>query len=290
MDSRKNSSEEIDIVYFFRPVLQVLKRISKAFKCYIHKLQVSRVPVIVIICIVSGLGFSARYFIPKYYRTSAVFVSYNLPSSFCSEMVNSLSYLVAKRENTSVLADQLKIPITSASAIRAMYTEPMDSLLFIDKKDTTASAFRITLVLRNVDSITVIQQGLESFLENNEFSLRRKEARRATLEALRNDLIERIKSLDSLKGILNESVVPRSNGQGIIMGEPISPISAYQVQHDYYAQQKQIEEQLSLLQNVEVVQPFLKSNVSNSPNFNEILVYSILAGFIISLIFVIFKR
>jgi hypothetical protein len=83
----------------------------------------------------------------------------------------------------------------------------------MNKKDTTASAFKIYLTVNDASSIPIIEEGLKNFLENNEYSLKRKQAKRQTLEAMKNDYIQKIKGLDSLKDILNTTIVPRSNGQ-----------------------------------------------------------------------------
>ena len=110
------------------------------------------------------------------------------------------------------------------------------------------------------------------------------EAKRQRLEALKEDFIEKIRGLDSLKNILNTTIVPRSNGQGVILGEPISPIDAYEMMQKFYDDQKEIEEQLTLLQNIEILQPFLKITASNYPDYKKLFFFSILIGLAIALI------
>jgi hypothetical protein len=199
-------------------------------------------------------------------------------------MIDDLQDLIDNKGNVSVLAEQLKIPLASASSIKSVSTEVMDSLSYMNVRDTTASAFKVYLTVSDPNSIPIFQKGLKSFLENNEYSLKRKEAKRQTLEALKNDFIEKVKGLDSLKNILNTTIVPRSNGQGVILGEPISPIDAYEMMQKFYAGQKEIEEQLTLLENIEILQPFLKINASNYPDYNKIFLYSILIGLAMALI------
>ena len=160
----------------------------------------------------------------------------------------------------------------------------MDSLSYMNIRDSTASAFKVHLTVSDPNSIPIFQEGLKSFLENNEYSLKRKEAKRQTLEALKNDYIQKVKGLDSLKDILNTTIVPRSNGQGVILGEPISPIHAYELMQKFYQGQKEIEEQLALLENIEILQPFLRINASNYPDYNKIFFYSILIGLAMALL------
>jgi hypothetical protein len=58
----------------------------------------------------------------------------------------------------------------------------------------------------------------------------------------------------------------------------------YELQEDYYRQQLDIEAELALLRNIEVVQPFFRSNNSNYPDFNELFFYSLLIALLMGLI------
>ena len=271
-----NNSEEIDLLYFFNPLI-------KGFRIYFQKLQRNVFLFLGILLVCIATGFCLRFFLPKYFKTNAIFVSY-LPAGVSTSMINDLQNLIDDNKNTSELAELLKIPPSSAGAIKSLSTQTIDSLSYMNKRDTTASAFRIYLTVKDADAIPIIQEGLKKFLENNEYSLKRKEAKRQTLEAMRNDYIQKIKGLDSLKDILNTTIVPRSNGQGVILGEPISPIDAYALMQRFYQGQKEIEEQLMLLQNIEILQPFLKIRVSNYPNYNKIFFYSVFIGLTLALL------
>ena len=271
-----NNSEEIDLLYFFNPLI-------KGFRIYFQKLQRNVFLFLGILLVCIATGFCLRFFLPKYFKTNAIFVSY-LPAGVSTSMINDLQNLIDDNKNTSELAELLKIPPSSAGAIKSLSTQTIDSLSYMNKRDTTASAFKIYLTVKDAGAIPIIQEGLKKFLENNEYSLKRKEAKRQTLEAMRNDYIQKIKGLDSLKDILNTTIVPRSNGQGVILGEPISPIDAYALMQRFYQGQKEIEEQLMLLQNIEILQPFLKIRVSNYPNYNKIFFYSVFIGLTLALL------
>jgi hypothetical protein len=276
MNKQPNNSEEIDLLYFFNPLIQGTKR-------YFQKLRRNLFLFLGILLACSAIGYSLKFFLPKYFRTNAIFVSY-LPADFSSSMINDLQNLIDNNQNASELAELLRISPASASTIKNLSTQPLDSLSYMNKKDTTASAFKIYLTVNDASSIPIIEEGLKNFLENNEYSLKRKQAKRQTLEAMKNDYIQKIKGLDSLKDILNTTIVPRSNGQGVILGEPISPIDAYALMQKFYQGQKEIEEQLMLLQNIEILQPFLKIKASNYPDYNKIFFYSVLIGLVLALL------
>ncbi len=294
METKNNkSSDEIDLLYFFNPLIRGFRNLLSGFIRYMHKLQRNRFIFVTIFLLIALIGFSLRYFIPKYYKTNAIFISYNLPADFCSIIIDNLQMLTGSSSNTPILAQHLNIPEKVAGDIHSISAEALDSFSLINERDTTGSAyrmnttgtaFRMNLIVKNEANITEIQNGLQYFLENNEFSLKRKEAKRKTLEALKNNFILRGKSLDSLKEIVNSFLIPRGSEQGSVLGEPVSPIQVYELQEAYYRQQLDIETELTLLRNIEVVQPFFRNNTSNYPDFHELFLYSLLIGLLMGLI------
>jgi hypothetical protein len=300
------SSDEIDLLYFFNPLIRGFKNFQLGFDKYMKTLQRKRFIFLFIMLFIALAGFLLRYFIPKYYKTNAIFISYNLPADFCALMIDNLQTLTSSSSNTSILAQQLNISEQLAAGIHSISAESLDSFSIVNERDSSAlatgksmamgfetmqyqyhtagSAFRVNMIVKSKASVTEIQKGVQYFLENNEFSLKRKEARRKTLEALKNNFIIRGKSLDSLKGIVNSFLIPRGVEHGSVLGEPVSPIQIYKLQETYYRQQLDIEAELSLLNNIEVVQPFFKINNSNYPDFNELFCYSLFIGFLIAVI------
>jgi len=307
METKKNkSSDEIDLLYFFNPLIRGFRHFQAGFDKYMYNLQRKRFIFLAIFLLIAVVGFLLRYFIPKYSKTNAIFISYNLPADFCTIMIDNLQSLAGSSANTSILAQQLNISEKLAADIHSISAESLDSLSFINEKDTaglfigintakeyetmqyayhtTGSAFRLNLIVKSKADITEVQKGLQYFLENNEFSLKRKEAKRKTLEALKNNFIIRGKSLDSLKGIVNSFLIPRGVEQGSMLGEPVSPIQIYKLQETYYRQQLDIEAELALLNNIEIVQPFFRINNSNYPDFNELFFYSLFIAFLLAVI------
>ena len=127
--------------------------------------------------------------------------------------------------------------------------------------------------------VDTIQQGVVNYLENVPYALKRKEARIQSLQSLNATLDNRMVSLDSIRKLVSQSIVPRSQGQGIILGEPIDPVKIYNTEMAYYKERLRIEEDLKLIDNIQVLQPFLKLSGTNYPNYFLILI----SGFLVSL-------
>jgi hypothetical protein len=150
--------------------------------------------------------------------------------------------------------------------------------------------FTIHVIYKDSSISLALQNGIVNYLENNNYALKSREAKRKSLLSLKANLDLKLKSLDSLKQIVNNSIVPRSQGQGIILGEPINPVGVYQAEVAYFKEQLYLEESLVTLDNVEIVQPFITTSKPNYPRFNEILLYFLGGGFLLSLVGMFFRK
>lgn len=225
MSEQKRTDAEIDLYYFFKPLGTALKKIGGVLGYGLRKIEANKVAFIVIALLITLSGYSLRYFIKPSYQTEGIFVSNILPGKYCSILLENLNKI--KSENNLILARQLKINNEAAADVQSIGmsnmrdTFPIDRTL-IDRTDSALSLFRITLTLKSTRYLDTIQWGLVNYLENNDYAIKRKEARRRSLQAMKENLNSKLLGLDSLKKIVNSSIVPRSEGQGIILGEPIS--------------------------------------------------------------------
>lgn len=104
------------------------------------------------------------------------------------------------------------------------------------------------------------------------------------LESLKNELIRRSRSLDSLKVTESNSLVTRSTENGVIVEKAVNPLNINQLQLDYYKQRLEIEEELDMLKNIEIVQPFLKNEMYSYPSYRLIFAYFLLGALILALV------
>lgn len=270
-------SEEIDLSYFFRPIVKSARAILQAVARYFSILRANLVLFLCIVVLVSAMGFVLRYVVPGQFVTEGTFASRLLPTRYCDILTNDLDSHTGER----LLEQQLHLAPETADQIRAIRLTPIDELL--DSKDSSLRSFTLHLRLEKMDQLDSIQQALIAYYDNNEYAVKRKMERKNRLLALRTEMIAKIASLDSLSPIVNSSIVPRSTGQGIILGQPVDPVSIYQAQVAYYQQQIDIERELTNLDNIEVVQPFLRLTKPNYPHFNQLLLGAFIVGLLIAL-------
>jgi len=281
-----NSSEEIDLLYFFRPVTNAAKAATNWGVSYVKLLAHNRYLFVAILVLGSIAGYCLRFVIPPSYKTDGLFVSGMIPGRYCVRLLNSLNEL-RRPGNIPVLAKELNISTDAAWEIRNILAEASARDTFIiEKKDSSMSVFKITLVMSKMDHIEEVQRGLVNYLVNNDYVRKRVEARRNNMRIQIANLDSTIRSLDSLRTLVNSSVVPRSQGQGIILGEPINPVSIYQAEVNYLRDRLYMQERLALGDHIEVLQPFFKLNEYNNPNYDKLMNYAFAASFLFGLLVV----
>lgn len=279
-----NSSEEIDLLYFFRPVSNAIRNLTTFVVNYTRLLAHNLFLFGAILIAGAVAGYCIRYVLPPSYKTEAIFISEMLPARYCTILLNNLNEL-RRPGNIPLLAKELNISTDAAWQIRGIipYTIPKDTFV-IEKKDSTMSVFRVTLILHDMRYLEETQRGLINYLENNEYARRRKEAKANNMREQVADLEIKLKSLDSVRQLVSSSVVPRSQGQGIILGEPINPVSIYQAEVSYRRDLTYMKERLSTDEHIEVLQSFFKLNEYNNPNYDKLMTYAFILTFLFALI------
>ncbi len=290
MSDQKQNTAEIDLYYFFKPVGTALKKTGMAFKQAAKKIRANIIVFAIIVVVLSLAGYSLRFILKPAYKTEGIFISNILPGKYCSMLLKNLNGLKGEK-NKPVLADRLKISREAASDIQSISMSTMRDTFLIERKDSTLSLFKITLLLRSVQHLDTIQWALVNYLENNEYALKRKEAKRKALQSMKENLDSKLRGLDSLKKIVNSSIIPRSEGKGIILGQPIDPVSVYQAEISYYREQLSIDQSIATIDNIEIIQPFFKINQTNHPRYNLIAAWFFIASLVIaSLVVLMFGR
>jgi len=289
MSDQKQSNAEIDLNYFFKPLGTAIKKIGDLIAFAFRKIAKNGIPFIIIVALITLSGYSLRYFIKPSYQTEGIFVSSILPGKYCSILLQNLNKI--KGKDNLILARQLKITNEAAADIQSISMSNMRDTFRIDRRDSTLSLFKILLTLKSTQYLDTIQWGLVNYLENNDYAIKRKEARRISLYAMKENLDRKLESLDSLKKIVNSSIIPRSEGQGIILGQPIDPVSVYQAELNYFREQLSIDQSLATIDNIEIIQPFLELDHTNYPQYNRLLMWYFLGSLVVaSLIVLLFGK
>ena len=264
----KSSDEEIDLVYYYGKFREGFNKGKGWFSHYLQILWKNFFLFLLIVVMGTAAAFALRYFIPPAFQTNGLFVSRYLPANYYKLMVHDLSQLLNKNDLQTV-SEQLLVSTEIASQIVHMELKPLrDTLL---ERHTIVAPFEMTLILRDMNSLASIQDGLLLYLEGGKKNRDEKVEKRRLLDTAKQIFYEKMKNADSVVIPLgSNNLNPSTKGKDPI---PNYPQSNYQ---KYVAVDRMLDE----LDKIEVVQPFLKKFNHNYPDYNKYL----LNGFLISLL------
>jgi hypothetical protein len=186
---------------------------------------------IVVSCAIVGAaaGLIFRFTQKKYYKSSACFSHERLSNDYCFEMTKSLAELVDNPGNYAHLAKQLGLDQSIVQNIRSITYAPLN--LSLDKfyKDSSNVKLPFKLEVETYDNsiFDSLQAGLLRYYESNAYAQELKNVDAQLLKQKEERIKEELKEIDSLKLIVSKSIIPRSTGNGIILGEPVNPMSLY---------------------------------------------------------------
>lgn len=270
-DNNQTEEKEIDLLYIFRSIKKgVLNLFSSIEELILFSFK--NIKTLSFFLIV-GVGISIGiFFLKKPVYVSSLTISHTrLNNGQCADLVNSLS----EAPNDTILANLLGIDVNIAKEIADI------SYNTINKNDSIfhISDFKIVAKVFNTSIFDSLQKGIMNFLESNEYATKRKQIQKLYLDKFEERIKGEIIAIDSLKGIVDKSILPRSLGNGIILGESIDPVKVYQESMSLYKSQLNINGQRELNNSFEIIIGF------SSPIPSSNLIVYILKGLIFSLIF-----
>lgn len=280
-DNRPSSEPEIDLFYFLRPISNLGKKIRVLIVYYFRTLRRNLFLFLTIVILCGVAGFLAHFVIKPTYKTEAIFVSHVMPGGVCIEMLDGLN------SHALLLDRELNIGEAAAADIRRIETEEMkpqhlqrryDSLIY-NNGDTSLATFSVTLVLNDLKYLDTIQHALIAYLDHSPYAMRRSSARKEALISLRESLVKKLESMDSVQQTVNNSILPRRE---YASGRPINPVDVYKAALFYNKQKIDIDQELSIMDNVEVLKPFTRYDFFNYPNYLNLFLLAVACGIILA--------
>ncbi len=282
-DNSPASQPEIDLLHFLRPLTRLLQKIWEGIKYYFRKLRANSILFFSIIVLVALAGAGIRFVKKPAYETSAIFISHVIPADVCTDLLSKLNspYLSISRE--------LKISEEAAATIKNIESKKLetigvhrtyDSLLYYNN-DSLTNAFQVVLIIKNFDYIDTIQQSLINYLDFSPYSQRRSLARKEALLSLRANLVKKLESMDSVQLLVNNSLQYKRDYAN---GDPIDPMEGYKAILYYNKQKIAIDQELTTMDNIELLQPFIRYQKSNYPNYLQLFLLSVCVGLGLALV------
>jgi hypothetical protein len=211
-------------------------------------------------------------------------------------MIYSLSQnLDEGGSNASVsLAKTLKLEVSEAKKLKSI--KYLDANKNIAKKyEDSASVFlpfKVEVEVYDNSVLPKLQTSILNYLESNEYAQKLKEIESQSIAKTEIRILDEIKEIDSLKRIVNSSILPRGTGNGVIVGEPVNPVSIYDKAMKSYLQLMDLNKQKNLNNSFEVIVGFSENNKEQKLSLVGHIISGIIVGYLIglfSLIVRIFK-
>lgn len=271
MSSENNRSknlyegDEVNLTPFFLFIGRFLKRIGASIS-YLFRLAFRNIRIVVLFAIV-GVGISIINFYlierPKY-KTSLILVSNLLSDEFCGSLIETLHEL-SKEKNYAMLSEKLDLPlditmnISRIKYLKYQAAAPKDTMI--------GSPFSIQVVVYDNTILDTLQASLITYLENNEYALKRKSVRNAVLLDFSAKMEQDLADLDT--------IVKKASVGLITSG--LDPIETYKKVISVHYEKFLMKEKIALLNNFEVISGFTKFKKPSSPRlFRD----SVVLGFV----------
>ncbi|MBL7932750.1 MAG: hypothetical protein JNL60_12650 [Bacteroidia bacterium] len=223
-----NKQEDLDIISLIKAInngiSSLFKRIARVFAFTFRHFFVFMAFMLLFAAFFLGLWFIKK----PVYKSSMVLSHIRIENDYCLQMIKNLNNAISGKDN-SKLAEELNLNTEYAKQVVSITYFPLNeniSRRFSDSV-TVLLPFRIEVETCDPEILDTLQKKLIYYLENNEYAQKLKRLDEEALNMKQLRLAKEINSIDSLKKLVEESIVPRSQGNGIILGEPINPVEIY---------------------------------------------------------------
>jgi hypothetical protein len=240
----------------------------------------------------AGLCFGLYLNSKPYYKSELTVNHIRFENDYCNMMVHNLNSYLDHRSNNKLLAEQLGIGVDYAKEVQYIAFKPVNQHISKRFEDSVhvILPFIIEVEVYNNDVLDTLQKGILNYLESNEYATKRKMIETTNLNKISERVENEIQEIDSLKKLVNQSVIPRGTGSGIIFGEPIDPVRIYYRGLELYEKKLSIEKVKKLNNSFEILIGFSKNAKRSSSGKLTYLGSGAMIGYFLGLIFLVGRR
>jgi hypothetical protein len=214
-----------------------------------------------------------------------------LNNSYCSEIVSSLDSYLDGKKNLE-LARVLRIHPKQSAQVKSLEYQDISESLALKYRDSlnTVLPFKVNACVYNVNVLDTLQTAILSYMESNNLAAKLKEFDREVYLRTIDQLEREIAQNDSLKKLINNSIIPRGPSSGLIYGEPLDPVNVYRRTMDLFDKKVATEIKLKNINTFDVAVDFNKSMKQSGPGMFSFTLTGTFIGYIIGVIIIYRKR
>lgn len=285
-----NKQEDLDLLWVLKGIQKSISRLLNLIQWLIDFTFKKFWHLLLFVSAGLAIGISMSVLEKPYFSSQLIVAHNRLENDYCSEIINNLNSTIIEKTDNTALSDALGISSRYARAVKSFsfvnlrrteVKEKIDSLFLL-------KPFKIEIEVYNNEVLDTLQNALVNYLESNEYAASRKKSDQEILLKIENKLIAESRQVDSLKTLVNKGIVPQSTGTGIILGEPINPISIYKQSMDLYEKQMLIKHKIAFNNSFEAVVGFTKNAMPKNSHFKSLYILAgILLGYLTGMIYLI---
>lgn len=284
-----NKQEDLDLIWVLKGIQKLINRFFNLI-FWLIDLSIKKFFHLALFMIAGfGIGLGISLMEKPYYSSQLIVAHSRLENDYCSEMINNLNSTIIQKTDNAALSDALNISTRCARAVKSFSFVNLRRLELKEKVDSLflLKPFKIEVEVYNNESLDTLQKALLNYLESNEYAASRKKSDEEILYKIEQKLINENKQIDSLKMLVNKGIVPQTTGNGIILGEPINPITVYKQSMELYEKQMNIKHRIAFNNSFEAVVGFSKNPMPKN-NFKSLYTFwGVLIGYLIGMIYLI---
>jgi hypothetical protein len=285
----KNKDPDLGVV-----IRSFKEEFKVVFKPFVWIIQTTKqYKLLILIC--GLLGAAAGLFLnlsqKPFYKATVCFSHQRISDEYCGEMIKGISELVGKNVNNAFLAKKLSVSESVIQNLKSIRYETLNQNLAKFYKDSTdvKLPFKIEVETFDISTLDTLQAGLLNYFESNDYASRLKEIDVLLLKQKEARIKDELKEIDSLKLVVSKSIIPRSTGTGIILGEPVNPMSLYNSSNFLSDKHADIRKKELLNNSFYVVVAFAENAKPAGLGKLSFLVIGFLFGWILGLIVAAFR-
>ncbi|HOZ87965.1 MAG TPA: hypothetical protein PL029_09410 [Bacteroidia bacterium] len=282
-----NKQDDLDVVYVMgaakRGVQNFGTSIVNLFEFSIRNFM----KLLIFMVLGLGIGFGLYSLKTPYYEADFTVSHIRFENDYCGELIRNLNAAINHKEENVTLAEKLKMDGPSAARVKHIAYRPLNehmAKVFADSLSVFLP-FRVEVEVYDNGVLPLLQTSILNYLESNEYAVAMKEIDRKTLDLVEKRVKGEIDEIDSLKRIVSRSIIPRSSGSGIILGEAMKPVDIYKHSMASYEKLMEVNKKQVLNKSFQLMIGYTKSNAEGGlPRWAHLLI-GILLGYIVGVIF-----
>jgi len=248
------NNDQIDLLELFAKLIFLIKRNAK----------------LIILCFFIGtiLGFWYFSYGAKIYQSKMVLLSDILTASYTERITESLDRLISEG-NTKILSDRLNMPEQDVNQILNIVIESVKQNN--GKDDKGNSLFIVTVKVLNKDIFPRLQEGIITYLRNNEYvRIRVEQRKKYTIEIIKK-IDEQLSGLEQLKSRITKGELTQGGKEKLVLFDPTTVHSKIL---ELTKERTNLQNSLETINSIQLIEGFTLFEMPVSPS----LLLSLSAG------------